>query len=381
MLIVADENIPLVREAFSRLGEVRLVAGRSLRREDVRDAGILLVRSVTHVNEALLAGSRVRFVGTATIGLDHVDREYLERAGIAFASAQGSNADSVVQYVLAALAEVARRTGIALEGRTLGIVGVGNIGSRLARVAPALGLRVMTNDPPRQRAGDAGDWHTLEELLDAADFVSLHVPLNRGGIDNTRHLIGAEQLRRMRRDAILINTSRGAIVDNRALLEALGGGLIAGAVLDVFEGEPNPDWELIRAALLATAHIAGYSMEGKTNGTRMMHEAVCRFLGEASTWQPSLGEPESPLIDLQGDTASPEGALARAILHTYSIAADDRTLREALDLPVSERAGWFDHLRRNYPLRREFPAYAVRLAEGDPLAGRLRQFGFHISGA
>ncbi|HLG43654.1 MAG TPA: 4-phosphoerythronate dehydrogenase, partial [Nitrospirales bacterium] len=277
MKIVADANIPLVEEAFGQLGQVTLLPGREIGPEQVRDADVLIVRSVTSVGPALLEGSRVRFVGSATIGLDHVDEVFLNRRGIAFAYAPGSNANSVAEYVIAALLALGRER---YEGRTLGLIGVGRIGTLVQEKALALGMTVLANDPPLERAGRAG-LVSLDALLRGSDLVSCHVPLTREGPDATFHLLDEARLSLLQSHAVVINTARGPVVDNAALLRALRGGRIGGAVLDVWEHEPEPDPELIEAVTLGTPHIAGYSFDGKVNGTRMLYDAVCAFLEPA----------------------------------------------------------------------------------------------------
>ncbi|NQT84941.1 4-phosphoerythronate dehydrogenase, partial [bacterium] len=219
MKIVADENIPYVKEAFGSLGDVIPLPGRKIAPASVVDAEILLVRSITEVNASLLEGSRVRFVGTATIGTDHVDEEYLHSRGIAFASAPGSNANSVAEYVVAALLTTARRKNFPLKGKTIGVIGVGNCGSRVAKKAEALGMRVLLNDPPLWRQTGNKRFRPLEELF-SADILTLHVPLTYEGIDATYHLVDEAFLSKLRPECILMNTSRGPVVDNLALATA-----------------------------------------------------------------------------------------------------------------------------------------------------------------
>ncbi|MCB2155434.1 4-phosphoerythronate dehydrogenase [bacterium] len=362
MLIIADENIPLIREAMSPVGDVRLVAGRSLTRRDVAEADVLLVRSVTRVDADLLDGTPVRFVGTATIGTDHIDLPYLQQRGIGFSSAAGSNARSVVEYVVAALIETSLRAGEPLAGKTLGIVGRGNIGSALAKVAPALGLKVLVNDPPLERAGDPGPFVALDDLLRESDFVTFHVPLNREGPDCTIHLLGDAGLAAMKPTAVMLNTSRGPVVDNAALLTALQSGWLRGAILDVWEGEPDIDTRLLEMVNIATPHIAGYSLDGKTNGTTMLAAAVREFFGFEELWQPSLPEPAEPTIEI-GAQSSFEAFLAEAVRHSYPILEDDERLRRSLALPEDRRPEWFDRLRKEYPVRREFRNFRLSAPE------------------
>jgi erythronate-4-phosphate dehydrogenase len=392
MLIVADRNIVFAREAFESLGEVRLMRGREMTPAAVRDATLLLVRSITPVNRALLEGSAVRFVATATIGRDHVDTEYLRDAGVAFAAAPGSNANSVAEYITAALLVLARRQGKPLEGRTIGIVGAGNVGSRVAAKVRALGMRERLNDPPLQRATGEAKYRPVAELMDC-DFITLHVPLEKGGPDPTWHMVGADFLARMRPEAALLNSSRGAVVDNGALIEALRAGpstkLRAGrpgaAALDVWEGEPHIRPALLAKAALATPHIAGYSFDGKVNGTEMIYRAACAFLGRKPDWSPArcMPPPLIPEIELQPSPAEPEESLREAVLKVCPIERDDAALRKLAGLPPAEQGSYFDRLRAEYPVRREFQNTTVRLCGADPaaggLVGKLKGLGFNVA--
>ncbi|MCC6547483.1 4-phosphoerythronate dehydrogenase [Candidatus Sumerlaeota bacterium] len=366
MLIVADANIPFAAEAFAQYGEVRLSPGRELSARDLVAADALIVRSVTNVNEALLKGTAVRFVGTATIGIDHLDLPFLSGAGIPWASAAGCNARSVVEWVVAALAEICVARGDDWTGRTLGIVGHGNVGSRLAPVARRLGMNVLVNDPPLARAGALAGFVPLGELLAESDFVTLHVPMIRDGEDCTRHLIGAGEFARMKPGAVLLNASRGAVVNNA---EALAATPRVAMVLDVFEGEPRPNRDLVAACAIATPHIAGYSFEGKVNGTRMMAEALGRFLGRKSAWNPVLPAPTDATI-----TPTARGTMAAvrdAIRASYDIRADDARLREGSPLQDDAWGKHFDLLRKNYLQRREFANYTISDDFDNPAARQV----------
>ena len=379
MHIVADENIPLVREAFGSLGRVTTVAGRGLTRSALAQAEVLLVRSVTRVDPELLEGTPVRFVATATIGTDHVDTAYLRAHGIGFASAPGSNADSVAEYVAAALLVVARRLGLRLEGRSIGVVGVGNVGSRVVRKCRALGMTVLQNDPPRR--DETGDpvFRPLEELLDC-DFITLHAPLTRTGPYPTCHLADADFFSRLRPAAVFINTSRGSVHDNEALRLAITTGTLSAAVLDVWEDEPRISAELLREVTLGTPHIAGYSLDGKVRGVEMIYRAACEFLGVEPTWRPDLPPPPCPQVTLAARGREDEEVLGEVVSRVYDIEADDRALREMLGLPAEERPAYFDSLRRNYPVRREFPHTTVKLTGGaEALRDKLRGLGFRLT--
>jgi len=372
--LIVDENIPLAREAYSSLGEVTLLPGRNLRSEDLKRATGLLVRSITRVNADLLHGTGIRFVGTATIGTDHLDIGFLENNNIAWASAAGCNARSVVEWVMAALTEVCRNDTELWRGKTLGIVGHGNIGSRLAPLARALGMKVLVCDPPLHRAGRGADFLPLAEILPGADFLTLHVPNIKSGQDRTHHLIGAAELGQMKPGAVLLNASRGNIVDSAAALAAARNGHVR-LVLDVFEGEPTPDPDLLKACTIATPHIAGYSHEGKVNGTRMIGQALAGFLNLPYNWEAKLAPP--PAATTPPSTANWAVTIRQAIRHSYDITEDHEALAKANSLTPDAAGAYFDGLRKNYRERREFGNYDVA-ATGlpDGAAEALRALGF-----
>lgn len=379
MRILADENIPLIREACANLGDVRTMPGRAMTPDMVRDVDVLFVRSVTRVDAALLDGSRVQFVGTATIGTDHVDLAWLAARGIGFAAAPGSNATSVAEYIVAALLCLAERRDWRLCGKTLGVVGVGNVGSRVVVRAQALGLTILKNDPPlARRLGDTS-FLPLRTVLAESDFVTVHVPLTRKEPDATWHLIDDGFLHQLRASAVVLNTSRGGVHDTAALLRRRPAGL----VLDVWEGEPNISEALLRRVDLGTPHIAGYSFDGKIAGTRMIYEAACRFFGVAPQWNPAphLPPPRPPLV-LDTDQNGESALLRRAVRASYDIEADDARLRALLELPEAERGPAFDRLRKTYPVRREFAHTPVQIVGNHPqrgsLCATLRGLGFAL---
>lgn len=356
MLIVADENMPLVREAFAPLGTVRTVAGRTLQRAEVRDADILLVRSVTRVDRELLEGSRVRFVGTATIGTDHLDLDYLRARGIAVASAPGGNANAVVDYVLSALSALDNVLDELLAGKRVGIIGLGNVGARLLQRLRNMGIGCVGYDPLLSASSDLPR-SDLDTVL-AADVICCHAPLTCGVEYPTHHLLDAARLQQLREGAVLLNAGRGGVIDNIALKQLLNARDDLRAVLDVWENEPIVDTDLLAQVVLATPHIAGYSLDGKIAGTRMMLAACCTFLNiPIPTF--NNAEANSPRIHL------PEGlsgvALIRAAVHAvYDVHADDRRMRAALQNLRGDALGSaFDALRKNYPERRELSACVI----------------------
>jgi len=377
--IVADENIPYVREAFGVLGEVTTLAGRAPSAAAVRAADCLPVRSVTTVDEALLAGSRARFVGTATTGVDHVDAAHLATRGIPFASAPGSNANSVSEWLSAALLWLAARDGSPLAGRTLGIVGVGNVGRRVEAKARALGLRVLRNDPPRARAEGPQGFVDLGGLLAASDLVTVHVPLESQGEDRTEGLADAAFFRRMRPGSVFLNSSRGAVVDEAELRAALASGQLAHAILDVWQGEPEIAAGTLGAVTLGTPHIAGYSFDGKVAGTRMIYEAACQALGEKPVWDPAaiLPPPSVPHLALDARGRTDEAVLHEAVRAVYAIEDDHRALAEARNLPPAEAGRLFTRLRKYYPQRHEFQHTTPALACASPaLQAKAAGLGF-----
>ena len=379
MNIVADENIPFAREAFERLGDLVTVNGREITRDLVRDADALIVRSVTRVNAELLEGTSVRFVATATIGFDHVDVEYLRRRRISFASAPGSNANSVAEYIIAALLVLAMRGGFRLEGKTIGVVGVGNVGSRVVRKAKALGMRVLENDPPIQRQTGDPRFLPLGDLLDA-DVLTFHVPLTRTGAEPTFHMINDTLLNQLKPGAILINTSRGAVADSESVLRSAESKRLGGLVLDVFENEPEINPALVERADIATPHISGYSFDGKVNGTVMVYGAACDFFGHTAQWDPGdvMPPPPHPRL-IARSNCDDEDALRELVLTIYDIEADDRRMRGILDLPSFDQSPYFDDLRKTYPIRREFHNTVVDAGNASSLLlDKIAGLGFRL---
>ena len=372
MIIVADENIPYVQEAFDSLGTVHLCAGHNITPAIVGDADALLVRSVTRVDRTLLGHSGIRFVGSATIGTDHVDEAYLAEREIAFAHAPGSNAESVVEYVSAALFHLAVSDRRTLMGKTVGIIGCGNIGGRLSQRLPALGLRVMKNDPPlaevAETKGRVHDFVTLDEVLSDADIVTVHVPLTREGPYSTHHLFDKKTFDRMKPGAWLINSSRGSVVSNAALKEAMREGQLGAAVLDVWEGEPTPDPELVSMVNLATPHIAGYSYDGKVQGTVMLYQAMTDYFDLPREWDPEDVLAPGPMdhlsLEMPGKGISETEALYFCIRQMYDVRSDDIGMRRLIERPADEQGPYFNHLRKIYPRRRTFTRHQF-VIDGD----------------
>ena len=355
MRIIVDEEIANGREVFARLGDVRTVAGRTLRSADLADADALVVRSVTRVNAALLAGSPVRFVGTVTTGIDHIDTAWLADHGVAFASAAGSNSRPVAEYVLTAMLLLARRLKLDLPAMTLGVIGVGRIGSIVARWGELLGMRVLRCDPPLRRERPGEGYVGFEQLASAADIVTLHVPLTREGVDRTHELVDAKWLATLKTGAILINTSRGPVVREGDLLASVDAGHLAAVVLDVWLNEPDISADLARRVDIATPHIAGYSVESRQRAAGMIYDALARFAGLAAG---SLPSPRRSLNDVAVSLAgSPLLAMTEAALLACDIEAIDARLRGSLDGPGKSPA--FDELRRWCAARHEFSRFRL----------------------
>jgi erythronate-4-phosphate dehydrogenase len=389
MKIIADTNIPFVKECCASVGDVTVMSGRDFAPQTIAGADALLVRSITKVDEKLLAGSSVRFVGTATIGFDHVDVDYLQQSGIGFASAPGSNANSAAEYVLAALLEIGRRKGITLAGKSIGVIGVGNVGSRVAAKCEALGMRVLRNDPPLAR--NVGATHAspsqtnlkyvpIEELYDC-DFITIHTPLTRGGPDKTYHLADEAFFKALKPGAVFINASRGAVVDTPALKAAIKSARLTAVALDVWENEPDIDVGLLEMVDLGSPHIAGYSFDGKVAGMIMIYESLCRHFGlePRHTIADFLPPADVPRLTIHVQGRDDEAVVAEAVAKIYSIARDDRDLRQIVKEPPVARGKSFDALRKNYPVRRELQNTTIVIDNASkPLVARLRGLGFRV---
>lgn len=360
MRIVADENIPLLDAFFAGFGEIRRLPGRSIDRAAVADADILLVRSVTPVTRELLEGSPVRFVGTCTIGTDHLDLEHFQQAGIQWSSAPGCNARGVVDYVLGSLLTLAEIEGVDLAQRTYGVVGAGQVGGRLIKVLKALGWNVLVCDPPRQ-AVEGGDFVSLEEILQRCDVISLHTPLDKSGEHPTWHLLDQTRLQQLKHGSWLINASRGPVVDNAALHDTLLDREDLQAVLDVWEGEPRVNTELADLCVIGTPHIAGYSLDGRQRGTAQIYQALCAFLGQEARISLVDLLPKPWLAEVTLDERTdPVWALNTLCRGVYDPRRDDADFRRSLVGSISQPVA-FDLLRKNYPPRREIEGLNVRI--------------------
>jgi erythronate-4-phosphate dehydrogenase len=373
--IVADDKIPYLKGALEEKADVVYLPGASISKNDLKDADGILIRTRTRCDRELLEGTRVSFIASATIGFDHIDTAYCQSSGIGWTNAPGCNSSSVQQYLVSALLWLAVQRRLDLRKMTLGVVGAGNVGKKVQLAGEALGMKVLINDPPRARLEGPEGFVSLDALLEEAQIISLHVPLNRGGRDNTFHLVDPIFIDKCRKDAILINTSRGAVVDEAALVEAIRSSRFSDVILDVYEKEPYIDPVLLEALSLATPHIAGYSLDGKANGTAMAVQSFSRHFGLGlDHWQVgNLPGPREP--ELYADVIQEEEwkLLWELYRQTYDISSDDSRLRSEPEA--------FEKQRGDYPFRREAGAYAVRLFQGYPeLSSVLEKLGFSVLG-
>jgi erythronate-4-phosphate dehydrogenase len=378
MKIIADENIPFVKECFSSIGDVKTLSGRQITPNIVADADILLVRSITPVNEKLLSKSKVKFVATATIGFEHVDVDYLKSRNIGFASAPGSNANSVAEYVVAAMLSVGKKYKITLEGTSISIVGVGNVGSKVAQKCKSLGMNVLLNDPPLSRQTGDKKYLPLDELFDC-DFITLHTPLTYEGQDKTYHLADEKFFSSLKNGCVFINTSRGTVHDTSALKNAIRSKKLSAVILDVWENEPNIDCELLRLVDISTPHIAGYSLDGKIAGMIMIYNAACEHFGLKPKCKIDdfLPPPAVSQIAIEKVDADWQQILYDTVQQVYCINRDDFNTREIATVEPAKRSRFFDDLRKNYPVRREFQNTTITLKQPCPaLAKKIAGIGF-----
>lgn len=350
MKFTVDDAIPYLRGVLEPFGEVEYLPGKAITQQDLRNTDALIIRTRTKCNAALLAGTPVKFIASATIGTDHVDLAAMKRLGIHFVNAPGCNAMSVAQYFASIVINESRRTKTDLAGKTLGIIGVGHVGTKVEAVARALGMNVLRNDPPRQKAEGAAHFVSLETIQKESDYITIHVPLDETSEFRTCHLANEEFFNRLAKKPFFINASRGEVVDSNALKAALITHRISGAALDVWEDEPEIDRALLNMVRYATPHIAGYSADGKANGTSMSIRALAEFFDITELKEFTVKDipvPGETDLFLQGNDA-----VGQAVLATYDVMNDDHTLRESPET--------FEGQRSRYPLRREFAAYSIK---------------------
>jgi len=373
MKIIIDDKIPYIHGAFEGVAEVVYLPGSKTTPEIVKDADAIVTRTRTICNEKLLAGSSVKFIVTATIGYDHIDTDYCDAAGIKWTNAPGCNSKSVEQYIASTLMVLAEQKNLKLKELCIGVVGVGNVGSKVVQIGELFGMKVLRNDPPRERAEGSAEFVSLRHVMDEADIISLHVPLNMKGEDATFHLGSESFFSGLKKKPILINSCRGEVVETQAVKAALKSNQISGFVCDCWENEPEIDLELLAMTEIATPHIAGYSKDGKATGTEMSVKAINQFFGLGlENWQPSgVEQPANPVFELDGTGLSEQDIIAKAILHTYDIRNDDQDFRN--------NTAQFEQLRGDYPVRREFPAFTIVPKNiGEETLDTLQKIGFRI---
>jgi erythronate-4-phosphate dehydrogenase len=377
MIIAVDQDIPYWEEAFSVFGQIRPFSGRDLKPGNIREVDALVVRTVTPVNASLLDGSAVRFVATASAGVDHIDQEYLKKRDIYFSSAAGSNADSVSEYIITALHIIASRRSWQLKEKSIAVIGVGNVGSRVAKKARVLGMDVRLCDPPlRDSTGDTC-YLPLDTVLEA-DILSLHVPLSFDGPYPTWHMLNSIAFDRLLPEQFILNSSRGEVFESSALKNALRQNRLSGAVLDVWEEEPAIDYSLLELVDIGTPHIAGSSLDGKIRATQMVCDALSKFSGIQCLRIPESVYPEPRLLHPAIGTTG-QDAIASVLLQAFELLKKDSGLR-ALGLAAPEKAAaGFDRLRTQRPLRLEFRHFIVALDKIHiDLAETFRALGFEI---
>jgi len=373
MKIVADDKIPFLKGILEPFAEVVYLPGKQIDNKILKDADALLIRTRTKCTESLLKGTKVKFIGTATIGFDHIDTKFCAKNGIYWTNAPGCNSTSVQQYMAAALLKMAFEFRFRLKDKTIGIVGVGNVGSKVEKLAHLLGMNVLLNDPPRARKEGKKNFVNLRTVLNESDIITLHVPLNVVGEDCTWYLFNDMSFKKVKKGTWFINTSRGEVAETGPLIKAMESGKLGGAVIDVWENEPDIDMRLMSGTFLATPHIAGYSTDGKANGTSIIVNALSGYydLPLKDWYPPEVPEAEDQVISISEAGKTSEDVLVEAVSRTYNIDEDNISLRFS---PAD-----FEKLRNDYRIRREFPAYTVKLNGGTRQSREmLQQLGFNL---
>jgi erythronate-4-phosphate dehydrogenase len=373
MKVVADDKIPFLKGVLEPFVDVVYKKGADISKEDLEDAQGLITRTRTKCNEKLLKDTAVEIIVTATIGYDHIDTGYCEKNGVAWTNAPGCNSGSVYQYIGSVLSTLAQKYKLDFSTQALGVIGVGNVGKKVVRLGELMGAQVYLNDPPRQHKEGSCGFVSLDGIVRECNIITIHVPLTKEGPDKTYHLVDENFLKRLNPDTILINSSRGEVVDKEALKKALKEKWIRAAVLDVWENEPNIDLELLQMLDIATPHIAGYSVDGKANGTAMSVQALSRkFDLPLRGWRPEdLPLPSNALVNIDCSNKTEQQVIIEAILSTYRVLEDDARLRKSVET--------FEAQRGSYPNRREFHAFSVKLDnKHGAIEKRLKGLGFNI---
>ncbi|MFZ1289962.1 MAG: 4-phosphoerythronate dehydrogenase PdxB [Melioribacteraceae bacterium] len=373
--IIADDKIPFLKGVFEPFTKIEYFPGSKISRENLIDADALIVRTRTKCNKDLLSGTRVKLISTATIGYDHIDTNYCKKNNIIWLNAPGCNSSSVMQYITSALLTIAKKEKFNSSEKTIGIVGAGNVGSKIKNVAKYLGMKILLNDPPRERIEGSDNFCSIDEIKNEADIITFHIPLNNDGIDKTFHLADEEFFSQLKKKPIIINSSRGEVIKTSALKNAIKNEKVRNVILDVWENEPNIDLELLEIVDIATPHIAGYSADGKANGTSVCVNAINEFfnLGMTKNWYPENIPDANNGNEIEMDclNKSDQEIFTEIVEHTYSIMEDDERLRKSVST--------FEKQRGDYPIRREFINYYLKIENcNDSIKSNLSNFGFNI---
>lgn len=370
--ILADSNIPFLRGLLEPVAKVSYLPAEMITRDRLARHDALIIRTRTRCDESLLKDTAIRFIGTATIGTDHIDNKWCESTGIRVANAPGCNSGAVMQYITAALLYITKLHGYHAAGKTVGVVGAGNVGKKIIKAATALGMKVMVNDPPREESEGSKGFVSLQRLAAESDIISFHTPLTSEGPFPTINLGDKNFFDSLRKGTVIINSSRGGVIDEEALKDAIRRKTVAGAVIDTWEGEPRADIELVDLCDIATPHIAGYSLEGKRNAAMMIVKELAGFFNIDSRLitspEPLPGEQEISL-PVNGEF---DEALGTVIKAAYDIGEDSKNFRRSPAL--------FEQIRNSYHVRREFPGFSIRGCSSAPhLCLILEKLGFGIA--
>lgn len=374
MKIVADDKIPFLKGVLEPFSSVKYLPGNLITKDHITDADAIITRSITNCNSELLKDTKVKFIATATIGDDHIDKTFCTKNNIQWTSAKGCNSGAVEQYVLSAILNLAIDNAFDISGLTIGIIGVGNIGSKIKRIAEILDLKILLNDPPRAEAEEDNEFVGLDQVLSDSDIISLHVPLIFEGKFKTYHLADETFFDQLEKEKIFINSSRGGVVNTKALIKAIDNQKILHSVIDVWEDEPNIHPELLGWLDYGTPHIAGYSWEGKAMGTAMSVSAISRFFNLGiDDWYPEIEKPEHNLVSINCEGKTIYEIIREAVNATYDIRKDSHQFKGIYNE--------FENLRRNYSFRWEYDNYNIELknvTNNSNLSKKLVALGFKI---
>lgn len=367
--IVADKNIPFFKGTLDNIAEVEYLSGEDFSPEKIKNADALIIRTRTICNKNLLQGSNVKFIGTATIGYDHIDTDFCKQNNIYWTNAPGCNAPSVAQYIVSALLTLAKKYNFSLSEKTLGIVGVGNVGKEVEKAAKTLGLKILLNDPPRQEKEELPHFVSLNTIAKEADIITFHTPITCKGKYPTYHLFNDDFANLLTKKPIIINAARGEVTETESLLHALDKKIISNCVIDCWENEPNINKTLLESITLATPHIAGYSTDGKATATRMVISSLCSFFNIDSN-KITTFEVANPIKEcIFTSSTSLDDILYDIVNQSYSIEKESSNFKNCPEK--------FEVIRNSYPLRREFFAFTANVPQADKkVLQTLKNLGF-----